>query len=435
MSEKKEFKKTKKDFTEFLKDKYVVKWIENYDSNRQARLSLLQDFTEFIGKTPTELILEHHKDKQQEPIEQEDIAKKQLFQFYNYLLEDKLVYKNTAIQYVFSKVLSFYAQNNVPIHLKKGEKPKMIKKGKRDKAMRKEVKDVNGEVKTVRIRDKKPEFKKIRDTLKTTRDRAILLVKLGSGLYDVDLSNITIGDYERGYFEEFKISYIEGNRQKGKKSGEGEYFQTFFNTESCEMVDVYLSERKQRGEKLNDNDYLFVSNKGIKDQKTEEIKYNKMKRTAFSDSLKKATKTLGIKNITPTYFRHWFNSTLKSNGIKHEIVERMMGHAGEISMDYEQIFNDDYEFAELYSKKINHLTILGNGNRVSKELKEDIDALKNVITEMSKNQTQKDNQMNELNAKFDALVFYMQQKGFDFLGEYKGIDEDKKAIFERNNNK
>lgn len=376
MSEKKEFKKTKKDFTEFLKDKYVNKWIDNYDSNKQARLSLLQDFTEFIGKTPTELILEHHKDKQQEPIEQEDIAKKQLFQFYNYLLEDKLVYKNTAIQYVFSKLMSFYAQNNVPVRLKKGEKPKMIKKGKRDKAMRKEVMDINGEVKMVRIRDKKPEFKKIRDTLKTTRDRAILLAKLGSGLYDVDLSNLTIGDYERGYFEEFKISYVEGNRQKGKKSGEGEYFQTFFNTESCEMIDVYLSERKQRGEKLEDNDYLFVSNKAI------DGKYNKMKRTAFSDALKKATETLGIKNITPTYFRHWFNSTLKSNGIKHEIVERMMGHKGAISMDYEQVFDDDYEFAELYSKKINHLTILGNGNRVSKKLKEDVDALKQENVEL-----------------------------------------------------
>jgi len=226
MNPKKEFKKKKKDYSDLMSDPYVKKWIENYSSNPQARLSLLSEFIEFIGKTPTELILEHHKDNLQEPIKQTDIAKKQIFKFYHYLVEDRLVFKNSAIQYVFSKLMSFYAMNNVPIKLKKGEKPKMIKKGKRDKTMRKEVKDNNGEVKNVRVRDKKPEFIRIRDTLKTTRDRAILLSKCGSGLYDVDLSNLTIGDYEKGYFEEFGISYVEGNRSKGKKKGEGEYFQT-----------------------------------------------------------------------------------------------------------------------------------------------------------------------------------------------------------------
>jgi len=131
MTEKTAFIKAKKDFTELLKSKYVQKWIKNYKTDKQARLSTLNQFSEFISKSPDELILEHFKDTQKMPLEREHIAKHQFFKWFEQLKEDGVSH-NAARQYVWGKLASFYAQNDVPVVMKKGETPSP-QKGTTDK--------------------------------------------------------------------------------------------------------------------------------------------------------------------------------------------------------------------------------------------------------------------------------------------------------------
>lgn len=362
MNVKKEFVKPKTDYSVLMQDPYVVKWIDNYTSDQQSRLRVLCNFIEFIGKTPKELILEHHKDRSADPLEKTHIAKKQLKKYFNYLISDKLISKNAAIQYVYSKIMSFYARNDVEVKLNKGEKPTMEKRLKK-----RIIKDVDGNI----LRNKKEIFKNIRDILKSTRDRAILLCKLSTGADDVDLFNLTIQDFEDGKFPKQKICYVEGNRQKPQGNPR---FQGFFNNEAFELIEMYLSERKQRGEKLLSKDKLFVSNHAVKGK---EGVYRKIKAQAFAEVIRNATKTLGLKNITPKYFRSWFKTTLGLDKIPEDIICRLMGHSGKISMEYEQIFDDLEQFMEYYIEKINDLTTLGNGNAKYKKVSEEIEVLKN----------------------------------------------------------
>lgn len=69
---------------------------------------------------------------------------------------------------------------------------------------------------------------------------------------------------------------------------------------------------------------------------------------------------LGIRNVTPKMFHRWFKTELSRNGVDVEIINRMMGHKGEISASYELRFADIDEFAEEYMENIESATLLGN---------------------------------------------------------------------------
>lgn len=349
---KKSYFKPKKDFTFLTESKYVEKWLLNVNS-RDARLSVLYDFCKFVNKTPEELVNEHYEDSQQKPLERKDIAKNQLHSFYKFLIEK--ISSNSARQYVYSKLASFYKRNNVPVYFQKGEIPNAIL-GVRDKVWR------NGDMEA--IDETKNTLKQIRDTLSTVRDRTILLCKISSGMDDVDLFKLKIGDYKKGYRGNgLNICYIEGFRQKNTQC----YFQTFFNSEACNMMEIYLKERELKGEQLNDNSWLFVKTRAnARDSRI----YNRIERRSFPDALKETCEKLGVKNITPKQLRVWFSSESKSKIEKpqdDEIIERMMGHIGNVSKYYQNLFTNPKRFAEYYKKNIEFSTLLGNGDVISKE--------------------------------------------------------------------
>lgn len=369
--------KSKKSYAELLKSQYVTKWIDSYRSGQQQRLKILKQFSNFIGKTPEEIICEHHKDITQEnPLKITNIGKNQIHDFFKYLKGEEIngknikkpISHNSARQYAYSKLASFFKKNNVPITFQKGEVPNE-EKGVMDKVWR------NGD-KRISADEKKECIKKIKDALKNTRDKAILVSKISSGLDDVDLFNLKIRDFKRGYFEEFNVCYIHGNRMKT-----GVLFQTFLNSEACILINTYIKEREARGEVLNDEDWLFVSEKANK-----KGLYSKIKRTAFSDNLKSICDTLEIVNITPKSFRRWFNTELKKNRVDFEIVERMMGHKFGVSMKYQEIFDDPEAFVEEYVENIEPFTLLGNGgNKKLSEMDKKVEKLE-VENEALKNE-------------------------------------------------
>ena len=200
-------------------------------------------------------------------------------------------------------------------------------------------------------------MKRIKETLNLIRDKTILLCKISSAMDDVDLFNLKIVDYKRGYYQDLGISYIEGFRQKVKIK-----YQIFFNSESCILIDLYLKERTQRNEIITDDSWLFVSDKII------DGKSRKIKSTAFSHNLKEVCEKLDLNNITPKSFRRWFKSELRRSGIDREIIERMMGHKTQVSAKYEEMFEDIDEFVNEYIENIEPITSLGNGT--TKQMKE-----------------------------------------------------------------
>lgn len=374
MSNNKKFKKPKKDFSNLKESKYVQKWLKNVKSDRK-RLGILKKYCNFIEKGPDKLILEHHEDQQKEPIKRTNIAKNQLKQYFKYLIGETINGKtrnrsisiNSARQYVYSRIASFYKRNGVPIHFQKGEIPKE-KKGVSDKVWR------NGKERIGKDKQKMC-IKMIKDSFKNTRDKAILLCKKSSGLDDVDLFNLKIRDYFRGYYKDLNVCYLEGYRQKTDM-----YYQTFLDSEACTMLQIYFRERNERGEDILDkngnlkreayNEWLFVSEKANSNGT-----YRKIKKNAFSENLKSVCETLDIHNVTPKSFRRWFNSVLKRNGINHEIVERMMGHKTKVSQKYNMVFEDPEAFTELYVEDIEPITLLGNGNQKYTKLDHKVEEL------------------------------------------------------------
>jgi integrase len=368
--DKKTFTKPKKDFSSLLESKYVKKWIDSYSNGqKQARLGVLARYCNFVDKNPDKVLIEHKEDIHQEnPLDIKNIGTNQIHAFYSYLIGEenninsKMIEKsisiNSARQYAYSKLPSYFKRNNIPITFQKNEIPKE-NQGVKDKVWR------NGD-KRVSKDEKKECIKQIKDSIKSIRDKTILLCKISSSLDDVDLFNLKVRDYKRGYYEDYNVCYIEGYRVKVKT-----YFQTFFNSEACDMMSLYFKDRERKGETIEDNSWLFVSHKANKDGE-----YKKIKRTAFSDNLKETCQSLGIKNITPKSFRRWFNTELKRNRVDFEIVERMMGHKTQVSHKYQEVFDDIDSFLELYVEEIEAFTLLGNGgNKKLSEMDKKVEKL------------------------------------------------------------
>lgn len=334
-------------------DPYVQNWLSNYDEKQKTqRLNLLKQFCEFAEKTPTELLLEHRNDiYNEDPLQIKNIGKKRLLDFFNYLISKKKISNNSARQYAFSKIASFFKRNNVPISFDKKEVPLHNPKGVIDKVWR------NGDESRIEETKRIECLKQIRDTFPHLRDKAIFLCKLASGLDDIDLFNLKVDDFEKG-INEFDICYIEGNRKKNQM-----YYQTFFSSEAVRMIELYLKE-------TSNESWLFTNLKG-----------NKCKYNTFSQALSSVCEKLNIKNITPKSLRRYFNTILKRGKIDFEIRERLMGHKVEISKGsaYDEILNDSYSLAKYYSEKIEILTLLGNGNRKITNVEAKIEKLEETI--------------------------------------------------------
>ena len=417
--ERKEFIKPKKEYPTLMESKYTKKWVENLkEGQKQKKLGILKRYIKFIGKTPDELILEHNQDmKRDDPIQITHIAKNQLLTYYDYLigkevggkLIKKPVTENSARQYVFSILSSFYAKNNIPIRFDHNEIPKE-KKGVRDNVWREKEERIAKD-------DKKRILKQIRDTLPLLRDKAILHCKISSGMDDVDLFKLKVSDFKRGHFPDYNICYIEGNRVKSDTR-----YQTFFNGEACNFLKLYLNDREKKREIMNDGSWLFVSNYLTKEGMGKKIKAN-----AFSKNLRETCEKLEIFNITPKSLRKYFNTVcVRSLHDDKEIVERMMGHVGSISAKYQQMFDDVEEFARFYFEHCDVITSLENGGKAVVETKKELTNLRERITQQNEQIQMLLQERVELQKRMDDIDEYNKETE----ERAKKLEKDMKSIKE-----
>lgn len=362
------------DYSELENDPYIKKWLTNIKSKRH-RLGLMKEFCKFLNKTPEQLAKEHSEDLQIiDPLKRTLIAKKQLHAYFGYLtcnIESKWtntlnnkkrkkdVAWNTAIQYVYSKLVSFYSQLDIPVNFAKKEKPK-----KKDVNINEKTWLFDGKV--ITKNNRKEHLKRIRNTFNDKLNIAIFISKLSSGLDDIDLFNLKIKDFK--ILDDYNVCYLQGNRQK-----DNILYQAFLHSESCESITFYLNNRLR---KLNNNlsqeeqlkelpkdDWLFVCKRYVNG------KYSKMKPRYFSEDFKEVCEQVELRNITPKSLRRWFSSTLENHSINKDIVKRMMGQKVDVRTEHYNLMLEQAkegivdEFAKFFTTEIEHILTLGNGNR------------------------------------------------------------------------
>ncbi|QEE15633.1 tyrosine-type recombinase/integrase [Promethearchaeum syntrophicum] len=393
----KKFIKGKRDFSKYSKDRYVQKWVEGVKSKR-ARYGNLEKYCKFLDKTPEELIKEHHQDLLIDPINQAEIAKKQLFGFFYYLIgkknniNNKKIEKplswNSAKQYAFSKIASFYKRNKVPVIINKKESIQN-KKGKNEKIWR------NGDDnERISSEQRKDWLKKIYNQFSSIKNKTILLCKISSGLDDTDLFNLKIQDFNRGYFKKINMCYIEGNRQKTQAR-----FQTCFSSEACDSIHTYLKDRERKGENLTERSWLFVVDKRFNDN------YSKMSRNLFYDQLLETCNLLDLKNITPKSLRRWY----ESNGSKDldaqgsDLFKLTMGHSAVLVGAYQEISHDQESFVNWYKENIESKILILGRNEYIKETNVKMEKITDTITSQATKITMLENINQEIIQKYSKI--------------------------------
>ena len=375
-----QFKKIN-EFSEIKNNDYVIKWLENVESKDQ-RISLMSNLCNFLEKTPTDLAKEHQDDLKKDVLERSNIAKLQLNNFFGYLTNtkdskwentlnnkkiDKAINWNSARQYVFSKLLSYYKWLGIPVVYGRNEKPHKEDKNVNEKVWRKDGFDDNNKPTKKVVLNEKTILKQIRDSFNSLRDKAIFLGKISSSLDDVDIFNLKIKDYIEGHIPDYNICYLQGNRQKDKV-----LYQSFFGTEACNMIELYLTERKDKNgkEELSKNEYLFTTTNG-----------KQMKQRYFTEKMKEVVDMLNLYNITPKSLRRFFKTTLEANSINTGFIRRLMGHIGTMGDNYNMKFEQAKEgvreaLALDFYENVDSLISLGNGNKKLSNMEKEFDELK-----------------------------------------------------------
>ena len=418
-------------YSDIENDPYVKKWIERVNS-KKARISILMKFCNFIDKTPEELILEHHEDILREPLKKTDIAKKQLHSYFGYLtgteeelwkntlIDKKLpvddrVSWNSAIEYMHSKLSSFYNRNRVRIDWQEGDIPEH----------RNGVNEKMWKIGTERIphSDRKGFIIQMRDGLKLVRDRAILLCMVSSSMDGVDLFKLKVKDFNNGYRKERNFCYLHGIRYKMRRKGI--IFQTFFNSEACDLIRLYLKTRPDKTIKKFEDAWLFISNRKRNGE------YTQLK-NQFADNLKDVCVKLNINNVTPKSIRRWFKTELTENNVKIEFRKRMMGHALEVGGTYyESTFEDIEEgtgFDDKYVEEIEQYTLLGNGGRKLGKVDKRVEKLEDQnkllieqLAETNKRNEKLENEFGNLVSEF-RIIKEAINKGI-LIEDFGGIDD------------
>lgn len=307
-------------------DKYetVKTWLEVIDpkpNTRRNYLTGLQEYVDFTGLNPDELLAEADKEVTAGVLARDRMMKKRLIGFRQELKRRGLAV-NTRRNH-FSGVRSFY------------------------KAFDHEIPNVGREEKAIPKAEHLdiPSKEDIRQALKACdlRDKAIILCGCSSGLGAADIVNLTVEQFNKGYDPETEITTFFIRREKSSTD-----FVTFISPEASRAVHEYL---KYRNRKANTNDryrqmqldkqkisdikgYLFIK-RSINDEylsgHDEELRKLDTKGLLkayrmLSERAQKST-AKGVWNLIRSHnMRKFFNTTLKNAGFDSERVEFFMGH-------------------------------------------------------------------------------------------------------------
>ena len=235
---------------ELEKDQIVQEWFATIEAKKHTRLNYLssmQHYTEYIKKTPVELLEEAEEEIKNGCLMRKRKIKSYLLRFRGDLKDRGLAPK--TVRGYMTGVKSFYATFDIDL-------PKIN----------------NGSsfaVQPLEKHKKIPVREDIVDILKfaSVRNRAIVLSQCNSGLAQDDMLNLKVGDFLNGYDEITGVTTLQLRRGKVQYD-----FITFLGPEASQAVNDYLKwrnrpvtntgekKRMERKKRLvnSDSDFLFI---------------------------------------------------------------------------------------------------------------------------------------------------------------------------------
>jgi integrase len=329
---------------ELRNDKFIKRWLSGKRATQETAKSYVQSmqmFTEFVSKTPEELILEAEAEIKAGLLMRERNIDLYLIDFREAQENQNLA--ATTVMTRLAAVMSFYKYYNIQLPIL----PRSIRKAK-------------PELKRKAI----PKKDDIREILKFAdiRDRAMLLIGVSSGLSIVDIANLKIGDFKHGYDPVTKITTLHIVRTKTNYE-----FYTFLSPEASKAVNDYLDwrNRQEDGKKVTtDNGYLFITYEIPPEYRTtKKEEYRKLNKKALIERYRDLNGASGQKaefgeyNLIRSHnMRRFLNSTLLANSASIFFVDFILGH--ELDATRSAYFRADPDsLKEEYKKYIPFITI------------------------------------------------------------------------------
>jgi site-specific recombinase XerD len=223
-------------FEPMLKDDSVQKWVSKLKEKAGWRATMpgflrtLYNFTEYCGKSPSELvasavgeqIAERSEELISSSLEVQEIAEK----FVDEMLNSN---KRESARYTRACLTSFFKANGVSLHL--DLIPKFTKK--------------------TEIIPTKEQVYAMVDYTNSLRDRAIILCMYQGGLGITPLRNLNYGHIKE-QIEKNKIPIrVHVTSEIAEKPLPAAYY-TFFGAEACKALNTYLNERKRKIKRLRE---------------------------------------------------------------------------------------------------------------------------------------------------------------------------------------
>jgi len=223
-------------FEPMLKDDSVQKWIlklkdkAGWRATMPGFLRTLYNFTEYCGKSPSELvasalgeqIAEQSEELISSSLEVQEIAKK----FVDEMLNSN---KHESARYTRACLTSFFKANGISLHL--DLIPKFTKK--------------------TEIIPTKEQVYAMVDYTNSLRDRAIILCMYQGGLGITHLRNLNYGHIKE-QIEKNKIPIrVHVTSEIAKKPLPTAYY-AFFGAEACKALNTYVNERKRKIKRMRE---------------------------------------------------------------------------------------------------------------------------------------------------------------------------------------
>lgn len=345
---------------DYLKDDSLLnEWVNDSDFSENTIRNYLRGMKHYCvlqELTPSALIEEAEQDLQSGMLPRKYGIKRRFAQFNK---EMGLKSDNTRGIYV-SAVKSFYKHFEIPMPLNTGKSKK----------------------KQTLIENDWCGFGK--DTVRkcltnlNSRNRAILLTIISSGLARAEIINLKLSD----------IADVDANGittlklQRKKTSSK---FTTFLTSEATEAIQEYLKDRKARADKLNikdDSPCLFVSFYQGEIHQFDGYTWAAMFREL---ALKMGKEFQTDKNVFNKLrghnFRKFFKTQLQNDGMPHWQVEHHMAHELE-ALEQAYFIEDSDKMKETYIKHMNAVCIGAEIQQICIEESPEFQAMKAQVAEI-----------------------------------------------------
>jgi integrase len=379
-----------------MNDSKLEQWFNLFelsDRTREIYTKYMQEFSECIGLTPTQMIEEAIVEIKAGKLPSERNILGYVAKFKKCMKDKDRAEKSQAV--AIACIKSFFKAFDIqlPSAVRTPKKPHTIKEN--DNFLSRE--DVT----------------KLIANAKSLRDKCLLLVMATSGLGRKEIRNLRIKDVQ---IDDEKIGTISIRRQKSKVD-----FTTFCSPEATAALQLYFAERKRspttsiKGER----DFVFVTYDNG----------SQILENTFTKIFEQLARELGYVNgsnfiiCRPHAFRKFFASTLENSGLPKNKIEYMLGHTPAGS-DLSYYKTDTEALKQLYIKFLPFLTFERNieirslnteDARRLEELEKENELLKTGLRK-------KDGETSELRARLD-------QKDGETQGLKKRLDNLEAALY------